>query len=123
MSSQRDNNMIEGIIQFTPEEKKQIREKRKERNRKRLKTLSWKRQVDRAIFQIYEMAVSRFERLIREKLQTSGYTQDEIERVIRNKHQEQVPLIKQEPVEDDDLAFKYNLWKPIMISEVPSTPG
>ena len=101
--------MIEGVVQFTEEEKKAIIEKRKERNGAYAKNLQWKRKAEKAVQKVRLMAVTRFERLLEQTLLTSGYTDDEANQVIRYKHFKQ-PIVEQEE-EEEELAFKYTLWK------------
>jgi len=95
--------MIVGIRQYTEEEKISMKEQSKQRRRdlcaiKKGKVITIKQKVDCAVKKIREMAVVRFERLVREKTLTSGLTMDEVNYIIRKKHFEQAPIMRKESI-------------------------
>ena len=76
---------------------KQYKEQSKALRRERYaikkgRVITIKQKVERAVKKIHAMNVTRFERLIRERVFTSGGTTDEVEYFIRKKHFEQAPL-------------------------------
>jgi hypothetical protein len=86
--------------QATEEEKREYKRKSNELRRERYaikkgRVITIKQKVHRAIKKIHDMRVTRFERLISERAFTSGLTRDELTYLIRKKHYEQAPIIKE----------------------------
>lgn len=110
-----------GIRKYTYEEQRILKEESLIRRRelyaktRDTKGITTKKKIDKAIQKISDMAVTRFERLLIEQLQTSGYSKSEIEYIIKSKHYKQTPLIENDEEEEEELAHSHMLWKPIKI--------
>ena len=81
----------------TEAEKREYKELSKALRRERYaikkgRVITIKDRVERAIKKVHAMNVTRFERLLREKVFTSGGTPEEVDYFIRKKHFQDAPL-------------------------------